>query len=65
PYIEQFVVMYLTICAIVLSVHLVYAFTTCYIGQKLSTKNFEGKLAKMTGGLFVGMGGGILLSSRP
>ncbi|ENO8976965.1 LysE family translocator [Vibrio parahaemolyticus] len=64
PYIEQFVVMYLTICAIVLSVHLVYAFTTCYIGQKLSTKNFEGKLAKMTGGLFVGMGGGILLSSR-
>ncbi|HCG8548648.1 TPA: LysE family translocator [Vibrio parahaemolyticus] len=63
-YLGQFVVMYLSICVIVMSIHLAYAFTTCYVGQKLSTKNFEDKLAKMTGGLFVGMGGGILFSSK-
>ncbi|WP_105903779.1 LysE family translocator [Vibrio gangliei] len=64
PYVEQFAIMYLSICSIVLGVHLSYAFIARYVGQKLSTKNFEGKLAKMTGGLFIGMGSGVLLSSK-
>ncbi|RZP84966.1 LysE family translocator [Vibrio vulnificus] len=61
----QFVIMYLSICVIVASVHLSYALAISRIGKKLSTKKFEGRLAKVSGSLFIGMGSGILLSSKP
>ncbi|MGO2507788.1 MAG: LysE family translocator [Vibrio hibernica] len=64
PYSEQFLIMYLSICFIVTGVHLSYALLISHIGQKFSIKGFEGKLAKVTGGLFISMGCGILLSSR-
>lgn len=60
----QFVIMYLSICIIVLSIHLSYALATCCLGKKLSTKKIESRLAKVSGSLFIGMGSGILLSSK-
>ncbi|MCE0492689.1 LysE family translocator [Vibrio salinus] len=63
-HLEQFSVMYLTICLIVTSVHLSYAFLSHRIGKTLKTQSIERKLTKITGGLFITMGGGILLSSR-
>ncbi len=64
PHIEQFSVMYITICLIVTSVHLSYALLISRIGHRLRTKSFERKLSKITGGLFITMGSGVLLSSR-
>ncbi|EHH1097276.1 LysE family translocator [Vibrio parahaemolyticus] len=63
-HIEQFAVMYISICLIVTSVHFGYALIVSRIGQKLRATNFENKLAKITGGLFITMGGGVLFSSR-
>ncbi|EGU37428.1 putative threonine efflux protein [Vibrio sp. N418] len=63
-YTTQFVIMYLSICVIVASIHLSYALVICRIGKKLSTKKFEGRLAKVSGSLFIGMGCGVLLSSK-
>ncbi|MBF9002956.1 LysE family translocator [Vibrio nitrifigilis] len=64
PHIEQFSVMYLTICVIVTSVHLSYALIISRVGHRLQTKGFDRKLSKITGGLFITMGSGVLLSSR-
>ncbi|CCN71980.1 LysE family translocator [Vibrio nigripulchritudo] len=61
----QFVIMYLSIFVIVSGVHLSYALAICRIGKKLNAKKFEGRLAKVSGSLFIGMGGGVLLSSKP
>lgn len=61
---QQFVVMYLTICVIVSAVHLSYALLISHIGRKFNTSNFQTRLSKITGALFVTMGGGVLLSSR-
>ena len=64
PHLEQFSVMYLSICAIVTSVHLGYALMVCRLGQSALFSGLEAKMAKITGGLFITMGGGVLLSSR-
>ena len=63
PY-EQFTIMFVTICAIVTSVHLSYSFLIASFGKAISFKDFSRKVDKITGGLFVAMGGGILLSKR-
>ena len=60
----QFGIMYLTIAAIVLCIHLFYAYTLskvrgCLAGLELSTL-----LSKLTGGTFMAMGGGVMLSDR-
>ena len=62
---EQFSIMYLTIAVIVTLVHLSYAMIVSRLGKTLRTHHFERKLAKVTGGLFITMGSGVLLSSRP
>ncbi len=64
PHLEQFSVMYLSICAIVTSVHLGYALMVSRLGQSALFSGLEAKMAKITGGLFITMGGGVLLSSR-
>ncbi|WP_291326189.1 hypothetical protein [Desulfovibrio sp. UCD-KL4C] len=55
--------MFITICGIVTAVHLDYSFLIAYFGKRFSLKDFERRVNKVTGGLFVAMGGGILLSS--
>lgn len=64
PAYQQFSVMFVTICAIVTSVHISYAFGIARLGKRYSLKNMETKITKITGGLFIAMGGGILLSNR-
>lgn len=62
PHAEQFTIMYLSICAIVVGVHLTYVLVIKFIARKLKARDLESKLAKITDGLFISMGGGILLS---
>ncbi|SBS28021.1 Homoserine/homoserine lactone efflux protein [Marinomonas spartinae] len=64
PAYQQFSVMFVTICAIVTCVHIGYAFGIARLGKRFSLKNMEAKISKVTGGLFITMGGGILLSNR-
>jgi homoserine/homoserine lactone efflux protein len=64
PAYEQFTVMFVTICVIVTAVHLGYSYSIAYVGNRFSLKDFERRTAKITGGLFIAMGGGILFSSR-
>ncbi|WP_212637014.1 hypothetical protein [Desulfovibrio gilichinskyi] len=56
--------MFVTICCIVAVVHLGYSFLIAYFGKRFSLKDFEHRVNKVTDGLFVAMGGGILLSNR-
>ena len=60
----QFLIMFISICAIVTCVHIGYAFGIARLGKRFSLKNMENKISKITGGLFISMGGGILLSNR-
>lgn len=64
PPAEQFAIMYMTICVIVTAVHLGYAVTISRFGQRLQGNRFQHYLSKCTGGIFITMGGGVLLSSR-
>jgi threonine/homoserine/homoserine lactone efflux protein len=61
---EQFAVMFLSICFIVTSVHLGYSYLIAYFGKFFSFNNFKRKIDGITGGLFVALGGGLLLSNR-
>ncbi|WP_147820699.1 LysE family translocator [Salidesulfovibrio onnuriiensis] len=63
PY-EQFSIMFVTICGIVTTVHLGYSYLIASFGRRFSFKEFGRKIDKITGGLFIAMGGGILLSDR-
>lgn len=63
-YAGQFSIMYLSICVIVTCVHLSYSYGIAYLGRCFSLSHFEEKLSKVTGGLFISMGSGVLLSSR-
>lgn len=60
----QFLIMFISICAIVTCVHIGYAFGIARLGKRFSLKNMETKITKITGGFFITMGGGILLSNR-
>ncbi|OZG72193.1 lysine transporter LysE [Hahella sp. CCB-MM4] len=62
--IEQFSLMFISICVIVATVHLGYAYLINRIGQRVLTQDFSRTLSKVTGGLFITLGGGVLLSSR-
>ncbi|OIQ52393.1 Homoserine/homoserine lactone efflux protein [Pseudodesulfovibrio hydrargyri] len=64
PVSEQFTVMFVTICGIVTSVHLGYSYLIASLGHRFSFKDFGRRIDKLTGGLFIAMGGGILLSDR-
>ncbi|MBO0213653.1 LysE family translocator [Vibrio sp. Vb2880] len=65
PHSEQFAVMFGTIAVTVMSVHLAYVWLVTQVGQKVSRGHFEHIMAKVSGSLFITMGGGVLLSSRP
>lgn len=64
PAYEQFAIMFITICVIVTTVHLGYSYSIAYFGSHFSFKDLERRTAKITGGLFIAMGGGILFSNR-
>ncbi|MEZ7196264.1 LysE family translocator [Pseudodesulfovibrio karagichevae] len=64
PVSEQFTIMFATICAIVTTVHLGYSYLIASLGHRFSFKDFGRRIDKLTGGLFIAMGGGILLSDR-
>lgn len=64
-HLEQFATMYLTICLIVTVIHIGYAVLVCHLGKKLNISNVQKRLAKASGGLFITMGGGVLLSFKP
>ncbi|WP_136487448.1 LysE family translocator [Vibrio sp. H11] len=64
PPAEQFTIMYLTICVIVTAVHLGYAVVISRFDQRLKSHRLQHYLAKCIGGIFITMGGGVLLSSR-
>lgn len=61
---EQFAIMFITICVIVTAVHFGYSFSIAYFGKRFSFRRFERMMAKITGGLFIAMGGSMLLSNR-
>ena len=61
---EQFTVMYLTICFIVLSVHLGYSYLIAYFGRFFSFEGLKRRIDRITGGLFIALGGGMLLGNR-
>lgn len=63
PY-EQFLIMFATICGIVTCVHLSYSYLIATFGRVVSFKDFGRKVDRITGGLFIAMGGGVLLSNR-
>ncbi len=64
PHWQQFAVMYASICVIVASVHFAYAWAVSQLGKRTLLPSLQAKIAKVTGGLFITMGGGVLLSSR-
>ena len=61
---QQFSIMFATICGIVTCVHLGYSYLIASFGRRFSFRNFGRRIDKITGGLFIAMGGGILLSDR-
>lgn len=63
-HLEQFSIMYLSICLIVASVHISYSVLMSHLGQKFSFQNIEQKISKLSGGVFITMGGGVLLSEK-
>ncbi|WP_338667889.1 LysE family translocator [Pseudodesulfovibrio methanolicus] len=64
PVPEQFTVMFVTICAIVATVHLGYSYLIASPGHRFSFKDLGRRIDRLTGGLFITMGGDILLSDR-
>jgi threonine/homoserine/homoserine lactone efflux protein len=64
PVSEQFSVMFATICVIVATVHLGYSYLIASLGHRFSFTDLGRRIDKLTGGLFIAMGGGILLSDR-
>ncbi|MBU6950127.1 LysE family translocator [Hahella sp. HN01] len=63
-HLEQFGVMYVSICVIVTGIHLGYAMLISRVGQRFLAQDIERKISKVSGGLFITMGGGVLLSQR-
>lgn len=61
----QFFIMYLTICAIVSLVHLCYVALARRTGNYLKPGSGQRLFGRITGGLFITLGGAILLSGRP
>ena len=65
PLTLQFITMYLTICAIVSLVHLCYVALARRAGRYFKPGRGERLVGRITGGLFITLGGAILLSGRP
>ncbi|MGY6036908.1 LysE family translocator [Aeromonas sp. AE23HZ002T15] len=65
PLTLQFVTMYLTICAIVSLVHLCYVALARRAGRYFKPGHCQRLFGRITGGLFITLGGAILLSGRP
>lgn len=61
----QFFIMYLTICLIVSLVHLSYVALARRAGSYLQPGRGQRLFGRITGGLFITLGGAILLSGRP
>lgn len=61
----QFVTMYLTICVIVSLVHLSYVALARRAGSYFRPARSQRLFSRITGGLFITLGGAILLSGRP
>ncbi|MGY3858003.1 LysE family translocator [Aeromonas intestinalis] len=61
----QFITMYLTICIIVSLVHLCYVALAKRAGRYFHTGRSQRLFGRITGGLFITLGGAILLSGRP
>lgn len=61
----QFFTMYLTICAIVSLVHLGYVALARRAGNYFKPARGQHLFSRITGGLFITLGGAILLSGRP
>ena len=61
----QFFTMYLTICLIVSLVHLSYVALARRAGNYLQPGRRQRLFGRITGGLFITLGGAILLSGRP
>ncbi len=60
----QFTIMFLTICFIVMSVHLVYSYIAKNINKKWSGLKAQPIFSKITNSAFLAFGCGVLLSSR-
>lgn len=61
----QFVTMYLSICVIVTLVHLCYVALARRAGSYFNPARGQRLFSRITGGLFITLGGAILLSGRP
>lgn len=65
PLALQFITMYLTICTIVSLVHLCYVALAKRAGRYFHPGRSQRLFGRITGGLFITLGGAILLSGRP
>lgn len=61
----QFFTMYLTICVIVSLVHLCYVALARRAGSYFKPARGQRLFSRITGGIFISLGGAILLSGRP
>ncbi|AHE49653.1 lysine exporter protein LysE/YggA [Aeromonas hydrophila 4AK4] len=61
----QFLTMYLTICVIVSLVHLCYVALARRAGSYFKPVHGQRLFSRITGGIFISLGGAILLSGRP
>ena len=61
----QFLTMYLTICVIVSLVHLCYVALARRAGSYFKPGRSQRLFSRITGGIFISLGGAILLSGRP
>lgn len=61
----QFTIMYLTICVIVASVHLMYSYIAKNISMKWSSLKGKNLISKITNSAYIAFGCGVLFSHRP
>lgn len=64
PIAMQFSIMFMTICFIVVSIHMAYAYIALNINKKYSGLKVKTIFSKITNSTFVAFGCGVLLSSR-
>ena len=64
PVESQFLLMFFSICVIVLVVHLLYSYIAKNIGRNLKNKLIGRVFSKIYNSIFVVFGGGIILSNR-
>ncbi len=62
PLVGQFAIMFTTIIVLVSSIHLTYAMVASALRRKIVRPQTQAQISRLTGGSFIALGGGVLLS---